>query len=137
MGTVDFIPLTEPPAGLAAKGAEQFAKSLYVWEARYGSKPEVTSHITLGHFGFVPLHYLTKTGYFWLEPTEEGKQAPPSVLAAAKRAFFLFSSSFSWNTFIFTEVNFRQGHRFARFMGFEHTQDFEGQSYYVRGKDVD
>jgi hypothetical protein len=127
-----FEEITELPPEAPQKAQWQAQRSMFMWRVRYVCQNEFGSHTNLGTFGFVPMCYMTQTGYFWLAP--EVKEASRSALREAKRAFLSFTENFGWTSYVFTEVDFTVGLRFARFMGFNPIGSDEHYTYLARDK---
>ena len=122
--------MTEQPEGLQTKAAEAWGRSVYVWKAWYGSLTPYDNHIAF--LGLVPLDFLTKRGYWWIELADPAPSR--SILREAKQLFPVLDEALGWETFAHTEVNNLKARRFAEFFGFRLFGQAENTFYFKGGK---
>ena len=106
--------IKERPQDLRTKADEAWGRSVYVWKAWYGSLTPYDSHIAF--LGLVPLDFITKRGYWWIELTDPAPSR--AILREAKMLFPEFDAALGWETFAHTEVSNPKAARFAEFFGF-------------------
>lgn len=117
-----------PLEGLEPKAQEAWAKSVYVWDAWYGSYDNRMSHIA--YLGLVPLDFISKTGYWWFQLETEG--VTRGMLRDAKEVFAILEERLGWTTYAHTEVKNKKATRFAEFFQFHIIKTLDGQHYHKR-----
>jgi len=122
--------LREKPPGLKEKAAEAWDRSVYVWGAWYGSLTPYDNHIAF--LGLVPLDFLTKRGYWWIELADPAPSR--AILRDAKQLFPALEQALGWETYAHTEVSNVKARRFAEFFGFRLIGQAENALYFKGGK---
>lgn len=125
---INLILSPEKPAQLEKKAEEAWNRSLYVWEARYGSVPGEQDHIA--YLGLVPLDYVTKIGYWWFQLDTD--KVTRGMLREAKEVFALLNERLDWTTYAHTEVKNKKATKFATFFDFVLLRKMNEQNYLKR-----
>lgn len=112
------------------KAEEAWDRSVYVWRAWYGHLTPYDSHIAF--LGLVPLDFITKRGYWWIELADPAPSR--SILREAKLLFPTLEEALGWETFAHTEVGNPKAARFAEFFGFRLMGQHADTLYFKGGK---